>query len=218
MSEPGGSDAGGAPDRGVDALIDDATRGPGSRAGIPARAGADGSWWTRNRLPAAALLVMIALCAGFLGSKLWADHLSVRAAEVVPVAADGSIRHAGTEWSIDSVERIPGSDPRIDQDSVAAGVDAVFVRVLVRPAGGQLLCTVQLLERRESGPDRRWSSEPGGLRADYDPERETSCRRDPVGTYTAEFAFQIPASADGDLSLEVVVPDALPEFLRLELD
>lgn len=164
--------------------------------------------WLRANL--LALIAVLALLAGTLGAHWWLEWSPTLAAQPWrPVESlPGVTEFGGARWDNVRTSRLDAADSAELGAPAQARVIAVGVRVA--PLVDGVSCTLTL--REVGGLRRQWTS--SARQIEWPAEIPIGCDSERTDSYTAGAGFLVPLDAVGPFHLEVVVPGALPQFLR----
>lgn len=147
------------------------------------------SWWRRQRVPLAALLVA---AAAVVAVHLWLDVLPATSGDPSTIdAVDGSAEIAGQTLSLDSA--------RWDEFEAPDGSRTLSIRIA--SGGGADATTCGLFTLSEADGDRVWSDARSALDVPFD-AGESYCQ-EASGPYAMLAVFLLPDDARGPFVLEV---------------
>lgn len=147
------------------------------------------SWWRRQRVPLAALLVA---AAAVVAVHVWLDVLPATSGDPSTIEADdGSAEIAGQTLSLDSA--------RWDEFEAPEGSRTLSIRI--DSDGGADATTCGLFTLSEADGDRVWSNARSVLDVPFD-AGESYCQ-EASGPYAMLAVFLLPDDAGGPFVLEV---------------
>lgn len=172
------------------------------------------SWWRLNRHALAALAVLVPVALAVIGGAQWYAYFSVRPVLGNDVAVGTEHSWAGATWGPVRAEAAAANE------AIPADARLVVVTIPVQPgSSGLVACTPA---RLTDGIGRSWAPATSMMKWPYDPAAPPLCpgssADDPAAGFDLRVPFLVPADARGPFTVEVVVDEELPDFLRFRLD
>ena len=166
---------------------------------------------------------MVVLGVGTVGitsAREWSDYFSGRPTQPVTAQAGDAATLDGATFRLTDVREETFGEGEVGA-ALPAGTRALVVSIDVDAEKGGALpagCLVSLEETGGSHGDRTWDDASlAPVEIPISDDAVGYCASDATGAYTLEVPFIIPADADGELTVSVLVAESVPRFVRLRL-
>ncbi|TFB97773.1 hypothetical protein E3O42_15565 [Cryobacterium adonitolivorans] len=141
------------------------------------------------------------------------------------MANRGGLSAGNARWRIDATDRFSADRATGRERELPAGTDLIAVTVMVDPTGTGPdgvpdLCAARLEESGGGNVTRSWTNTGGAIDLDGAGPSLTSCSSELSIPYSFEAEFVVPADAgeSSSLTVDISVPEFLPEYARSALD
>lgn len=208
-----------------DVIAEDAGELPAGEAADPATPVATAetvpprSWWRRNRLALAALVVLLPAVPAVIFHSTWSSYFGARPSAPVAAEEGTETAFAGANWRVQGWTTAIAGSSEATVLGVPSDADLVLARVALDPGSNAgPACRVSLVHTDADGGIQRWSGI-SGRPITYRPEPGIAdgCTPNATEPYLFDIAFAVPAGTSGPFRLDVEVSAELPRYLELPL-
>jgi hypothetical protein len=168
------------------------------------------SWWRRNRIPLAAIAVLLPLTVGVIAMNEWSEWDLGHATKPIVVPAGETASYGGATIG-------PATAEFADDPLAPQGTRVVSTIVLITPGDSPISCATPQL-REAGGAGRQWDEASFELERDFDADRNTFCNSEVPIRYSLTLDYLVPDDAAGPFVIELESGEELPEFVRLVVE
>lgn len=190
------------------------------------RGGEPVGWLRRNGRALLAVLVLLPLTVGIMFANQWLRYFEEWPSRPVNATVGETLEYGNARWRIESTDRVSADSVTGRERDLPAGTDLITVTVALDPTGTGPdgvpdLCAARLEESGGGTVTRSWTNAAGSaIDLDGAGPSLTSCSSELSTAYSFDAEFVVPAEAgeSSSLTINISVPEFLPEYARFALD